>query len=81
MRLKPHERVDLETAKARALDALRSNPGLNAASTIAGFIWPDHSMKVQGAGAAASRVLKHLQRDGRVRWHSTRHNWGWTLCR
>lgn len=81
MKLKPHERVDLETAKARAVSALHNNPGLNGASRIADFIWPDHSMKAQGAGAAASRILKHLAREGKARWHSTGTNWGWTSCR
>jgi len=40
------------------------------ASQVADVIWPDHSMKPQGAGAAASRILKRLERH-----YLMRHRW------
>lgn len=84
MKLKPHQRVDLETAKARALAYLTKHRfELVAASSIAGAIWPDSEMKAQGAGAAASRILKRLEADGRARWtvrgSGRNQHWGWTL--
>lgn len=76
MKLIADHRVDMETAKARALTVL-SHKTPNPASHIAGFIWPDHSMKPQGAGAAASRILKSLERDGKARWVHRGNHWGW----
>lgn len=52
---------------------------LIAANAIAIEIWPDHQMTSQGAGAAASRVLKGLQKDGLVRWDSNDDNWGYVI--
>lgn len=75
MKLKPHQRVTLEEAKERALKVLNYHP-LNA-SFIADVIWPDHAMHAQGAGAAASRVLKVLEKEGKARWACTRYSWGW----
>ena len=70
------EQVPYETAKKRALSALdRRNP--MPAGRVADFIWPDHKMHGQGAGGAASRILKRMERDGLARWHSTRASWGW----
>lgn len=31
------------------------------------------------AGAAATRILKHLERQGKVRWFSNGSHWGWKL--
>lgn len=78
MKLLPEHRVDMETAQARAMSALKKRETVPA-SYVAGFIWPDHSMKAQGAGAAATRILKHLERQGKVRWFSNGSHWGWKL--
>lgn len=78
MKLEAQDRVDMATAESRALAALKKRE-LVPASYIAGFIWPDHSMKAQGAGAAASRILKRLSDQGKARWRSDRGTgrWGW----
>lgn len=76
MRLKDHQRVDMDTAKKRALSALSHDP--LPASCVADAIWPDHQMRAQGAGAAASRILKQLERDGKAHWIArTEFRWGW----
>lgn len=49
------------------------------ASQAAGAIWPGVQFHAQGAGAAASRILKQLERDGKVRWSSNGDDWGWIL--
>lgn len=74
--------VPIAEAKARALAYLHSHAiGFSAkpvpAAWVARAIWPNHKMKSQGAGAAASRVLKHLERDGLAKWSSNRNGWGW----
>jgi len=71
--------VPLDECKCRALAYLRSHPGCVKASMVAGSIWPDAEFKAQGAGAAASRILVHLQRDGLVEWTSTDSDWGWRV--
>jgi len=46
------------------------------ASVLADVIWPKTDwVAAQGAGAAASRVLKRLG----CRWTANRENWGWIL--
>lgn len=75
MKLKPEQRVPMPVAEARALRALTRYPV--PASSIAAHIWPGHQMRAQGAGAAASRVLKRLERQGRARWTANDHSWGW----
>jgi hypothetical protein len=65
----------MPVAEERALRALSRHPV--PASSIATHIWPGHRMKAQGAGAAASRVLKRLERQGRARWTANNHCWGW----
>ena len=80
MRLKPEQRVSIDSAKEAALAALNSAAYPVPASWIATFIWPDHQMKAQGAGAAASRILKRLESEGRCRWASIGHTWGWIAC-
>lgn len=66
------KRVDLETAKARALACLdRQRP--YAASFVANYIWPGHDMTGQGAGGAASRILRVLQQEGKA----APLDWGW----
>lgn len=76
MKLEQEHRVDMATAESRAFAAL-SRVTLNPASHIAGFIWPGHQMKAQGAGAAASRILKVLERKGHAGWVSRDGKWGW----
>lgn len=50
--------------------------GPHRASTLAAVIWPDtRFLRQQGAGAAASRVLKRLGKT----WGGDRNNWGWYL--
>lgn len=51
-------------------------PGPHVASTLAEVIWPGEKFQApQGAGAAASRVLKRLG----YKWTSNKNNWGWRL--
>jgi hypothetical protein len=87
MKLRKHQRVNIEFARERALqylDAERQKLRFycNAAS-VAGAIWPDNDMKAQGAGAAASRVLKALEKDGMAIWGSSERGgvkiWGWQI--
>jgi hypothetical protein len=78
MKLKPHQRVSIEIAEERALSAMQYDQ-LNPASHIAASIWPDHKMTGQGAGAAASRILKRLEKRGLCKWTVKGEWWGW--CR
>jgi len=73
-------------AKKRVLAFLRkSNVKIHKASAFASIIWPDVEFTSQGGGAAASRILKALEKDGLVKWISVGsrasrdQNWGWTL--
>lgn len=75
MKLQPEQRVAADLAEKRALSALSKNPV--PASCVADRIWPGHDMKPQGAGAAASRILKRLEKQGRARWTCNSFNWGW----
>ena len=68
-------------AKRRVLAFMKKNPGMRRASEFAVVIWPEAVFKAQGAGAAASRILVALQKDGLVRWTSSGDNWGWILER
>lgn len=71
--------VPLEEAKRRALEYLqKSGYPYQKASMVAGAIWPDTVFHSQGGGAAASRILKALEREGKVKWSSNgRKDWGW----
>ena len=71
--------VPLDECKRRALAFLRSHHGMVKASAVASAIWPDAEFRSQGAGAAASRILVHLQRGGLVEWTSTNSDWGWRV--
>lgn len=69
--------VTMEQAAER-LEAYRKKYGAgpHRAATLAGVIWPNTTFRrEQGAGAAASRVLKRLGK----KWGSNDHNWGWYL--
>ena len=91
MRLRPHQRVPLEVARSRALaclaeEAAREYPRLLSAAWVAMAIWPDNQMRAQGAGAAASRILKTLKVDGLVVWEVVRpgeiaESWGYCITR
>ena len=50
MKLLDEQRLPLETRKKRALNALDPRHP-QPASAVAHYIWPDHEMKPQGAGA------------------------------
>ena len=83
MKLKPEQRVPIAEAQRRALEYLQGEFARGArytkASSVAIEIWLDHQMTSQGAGAAASRILKSLERGGLVRWNSNRDDWGWIV--
>ena len=68
MKLKPHQRISYETAKARALKFLASQQYPIVASAIGQEIWPDNNMRAQGLGAAASRILGRMKEEGLVRF-------------
>lgn len=67
--------VSYEVAKARALAALNTVP--RPAASVADAIWPGHTMHRQGAGGAASRILKRMEDEGLAKWTSTSDFWGW----
>lgn len=76
------EAVPMATCKERALKGMREllrRTSHIKASAVAIFIWPDTEFRSQGAGAAASRILKALEADGKVAWSSDGRNWGWVL--
>lgn len=77
MKLKPHQRVPIDVAEIRAIRALMLTPV--PSSYVADHIWPDHRMRAQGAGAAASRVLKRLEKQGLAKWTHNGRNWGWIM--
>ncbi len=68
----------MDEAKRRALAYLRGKKYVKA-SCVAGAIWPGVEFRAQGAGAAASRILKALEKDGLVKWSSASDSsdWGW----
>lgn len=70
-------KVDLATAKARLrAHSKEHGTGPHRAASLANVIWPDGRwLSEQGAGAAASRVVKRLGGY----WHATKANWGWML--
>jgi hypothetical protein len=77
-------RVDYATAKLRALTVL-DNDDPHPASRVAQAIWPDADFKAQGAGGAASRILKRMEREGLARWTClylrSGKRWGWVKGR
>lgn len=76
MKLRREERVAMEVAQERALARLDTYQPVPA-SYVADGIWPDHRMTGQGAGAAASRVLKRLEDQGLAYWKSDGVRYGW----
>lgn len=81
MKLKPEQRVAYPLARTRVLSYLlrHDRRDLVVANAIALAIWPDHEMTAQGAGAAASRILKRMEKEGLCVWTSDERNWGYVL--
>lgn len=75
--------VPMDECKRRALKYMRDGAykesNFMKASQAAYAIWPGAGFKAQGAGAAASRILKKLESDGLVKWSSNYDDWGWVL--
>lgn len=72
--------VTVPEAKRRALAYLCSKDRLDLAGAafVAGAIWTDNPfLTAQGAGAAASRILRLMAKDGTAEWHSDGRNWGY----
>ena len=69
--------VPMAEAKRRVLVFMEKYPGLRKASEFGYAIWPEANFTSQGAGAAASRILVALKKDGWVRWSSRNGDWGW----
>jgi hypothetical protein len=59
---------------------MRKFPGRSyvKASSVARVIWPGAEFTAQGAGAAASRILRQMGPEG-VYWSSGDDDWGWCL--
>lgn len=54
--------------------------GLIRASVLAPVIWPGATfITAQGAGAAASRILKVMGDCGLARWTVDGDDWGWVI--
>ena len=82
MKLEPGQQVKYPAARTRVLKYLAGlhRAELGAPNMIASSIWPDHRMTSQGAGAAASRILKRMSGEGLTEWYSDgRDNWGWRI--
>lgn len=74
--------VPYDECKRRVLVymASRDRRELQKASRIALEIWPDATFLTgQGAGAAASRILKRMEKEVLVCWHRDYHDWGYKL--
>lgn len=81
MKLADTQRISYKDARWRALVHLYhlNLMELTSASHVAASIWPDNQMKAQGAGAAASRILKRMEKEGLVMWTVGKRNWGYRL--
>ena len=74
--------VPIEEAIRRALRYLDSRPRLYLAkaSEVACEIWPDEVfLRGQGAGGAASRILRRAEKAGLAHWTRADGHWGWKL--
>ncbi len=72
--------VPLTETKQLALAYLCSHgfSELAKASAVADAIWPEKPFCTgQGAGAAASRILKAMTKDGTAEWYSDGEDWGY----
>jgi hypothetical protein len=82
VKLDDDQRVSYLEAKGRVMGVLLIQKGRPMlASWIANIIWPKHKMKPQGAGAAAVRILKRMEREGLVKWkwNTRTDEHGWVL--
>lgn len=81
MRIPEGKRVTLETARFRALAYLADQHQLtlSKASSVGAAIWEGCSLRAQGLGGSAARILRGLQKDGLVKWASNDHDWGWLI--
>ena len=79
--------VDYETARLRALRLLRLMSIPMPAAHVADSIWPNHQMRAQGAGGAATRILKRMAVEGLVYRSEERSlndkfcSWGWRITK
>lgn len=73
--------VPLDECKLRCVSAMQQKPSgtIFRASQLAYYIWPGTNFKAQGAGAAASRILRRLQTENIVKFVGDRENWGYAL--
>ena len=79
MKLRACEKISYEDAKQRILKRGPGWDGLYAANHWACVIWPGNDMTSQGAGGAASRILKRMQAEGLAEWDSTSMGSGWRI--
>ena len=71
--------VPIAECKRRVLEFLDQHPGRHKPNEFAAAIWPGVAFHSQGAVAASSRILKHLEREGLI-CHSISldgSDWGW----
>ena len=73
--------VPMLLAIRRAVAFLGEQPRgyLSKASSVGYRIWPGVEFHSQGAGAAASRILKRAELNGLVEWAVTPNDWGWRI--
>jgi hypothetical protein len=81
-RMKRVESVTMEQARKRVLAYLTKDPyDLKGAAMIAEYIWPGNTMRAQGAGLAAVRILKKMEKEGLVQYTCLElgqfRSWGW----
>ena len=83
MKLKPYQRITYDVAKQRALKFLDEEKWPRRGACVGQEIWPDNDMRAQGLGAAASRILKRMHKDGLVYWTYAEvgrfRNWGYRI--
>ncbi len=73
------QRVPMDEAFRRAQACGRGRKMVKA-NEFALAIWPGATwIRAQGAGAAASRILKAMEKQGLAQWESDGDNWGWTI--
>jgi hypothetical protein len=69
--------VPYEECKVRVMRSLSPATPM-CASSVAEKIWPEAQfLNAQGAGAAASRILKRMEKENLVKWISNKAGWGW----
>ena len=64
---KTDEKVSYEEAKRRVIAAFsKTNNETQHMSGIAGFIWPGHRMRPQGAALAAGKLVARMRDEGMI---------------